>query len=228
MMNDTFDFFKNMLGSVPGMNMPGMVMPTLSVDEIEKQIKDLKAVESWLALNMSMLQGTIQALEVQKTTISTLQTMGETFSAAMQPPAMPSAPDKPAYQSPFASAASTKTAPAEQAAAPEKPVAPENATGTDKPAAHGMPADMLGAAGVSQMVNPAAWWNMLQEQFKQAVDTAAAMSPDLSAAASAGTAPATAAAAEPAKKTPAKPATGAAPRKRKASPKVSTKASPKA
>ena len=73
-MTDTLDFVKNLWGgmSVPGMGIPGMVMPTLSVEEINKQIADLKAVESWLTLNMNMLRGTIQALEV-------LAELGELF-----------------------------------------------------------------------------------------------------------------------------------------------------
>src|SRR5215212_7434460 len=81
-MTDTLEFVKNMWS---GMNIPGMVIPTLSVDDINKQITDLKAVEAWLTLNMNMLRGTIQALEVQSATIATLQSMGETVSAMMKP-----------------------------------------------------------------------------------------------------------------------------------------------
>ena len=60
-MTDTLDFVKNLWGgmSIPGMGIPGMVMPTLSVEEINKQISDLKTVESWLTLNMNMLRSTI-------------------------------------------------------------------------------------------------------------------------------------------------------------------------
>ncbi|MBI1891097.1 MAG: hypothetical protein HYS18_10650 [Burkholderiales bacterium] len=172
-MADTFDFFRNMWSGMPGMNLPGMnlpsmVMPTLSVDEIERQIKELKAVESWLALNLNMLQGTIQALEVQKATISTIHTMGESFTAAMQPsPPKPaeSAPKaekagKPAFESPFhTSAFSTgESAPAGKSTA-EAPTDDQQAM-------------------IPPMANPAVWWNMLQDQFKQAVDTAAAMAPE--------------------------------------------------
>src|SRR5688572_10091160 len=94
---DTLEFVKNLWGSmgIPGMSMPGMnmtgmnipglVIPTLSVDEINKKITDLRAVESWLTLNMNMLRGGIQALEVQAATISTLQQMGETFAASISP-----------------------------------------------------------------------------------------------------------------------------------------------
>jgi hypothetical protein len=160
-MTNTFDFFKNMWSGMPGMNLPGMnlpsmVMPSLSVDEIERQIKDLKAVESWLALNLNMLQGTIQALEVQKATISTIQTMGESFSAAMQPPPKTTEPSpKSGFDSPFKATAA-------------KPAEAPAASSVD-PAAGEQP-NMI-----PPMANPAVWWNMLQDQFKQAVDTAAAM-----------------------------------------------------
>lgn len=160
---DTLDFVKNLWGSmgVPGMNMsgmniPGMVMPTLSVDEINKRITDMKAVESWLTLNMSMLRSTIQALEVQAATISTLQSMGETFSATM-------------------GAAAREPQPA-PAAAPSFGATSGNGTeGAEK--LHGAPQptskDELDAASLTApLVNAAAWWNMLQDQFKQAVSGA--------------------------------------------------------
>src|SRR4051794_15708193 len=88
-MTDTLEFMKNMWGGMGASStgIPGMMMPTLSVEEINKQIKDLKAVESWLSVNMNMLRGTIQALEVQSATISTLQAMGQNLSAAMNPAA---------------------------------------------------------------------------------------------------------------------------------------------
>ena len=78
-MADTLEFVKKMWGGAhASTGIPGMVMPTLSLDEVNKQIADLKAVESWLSVNMNMLRGTIQALEVQAATISTLQAMGAT------------------------------------------------------------------------------------------------------------------------------------------------------
>lgn len=162
-MADTFDFFKNMWSGMPGMNLPGMnlpsmVMPSLSVDEVNRQIKDLKAVESWLSLNLSMLQGTIQALEVQKATIATIQTMGESFSAAMQPQSKPEeSAGKSHFDSPFSKPAATVN----QAAKP----APQAADATAADVQNALP----------PMANPAAWWGMLQDQFKQAVNTATAM-----------------------------------------------------
>ncbi len=206
---DTFDFVKNMWGgmNIPGMNIPGMVMPTLSVDEINKQIKDLKAVESWLTLNMNMLHGTIQALEVQSATLSTLQSMSESFTSAMTPPKAKQEPsDKPAFESPFsfskapANSPADKPAPAVKPAEPAKPVVAEEA----------LAAELANAA--PPLANPAAWWNMLQDQFKQAVNTAAAMTPEMPAAAAAPVGKAA-----PARK---KAASAAATGKRKAPPKA--------
>jgi hypothetical protein len=47
-------------------NAPSALVPTLDVDELDKRIADLKAVEQWLNLNVSMLHGTIQGLEIQR------------------------------------------------------------------------------------------------------------------------------------------------------------------
>ena len=186
MMSDTLDFFKNMWENAPGMNLPGMkhipgmVMPTLSIDEIDKQIKDLQAVESWLSLNLNMLHTTIQALEVQKATISTLQTMGETITAAMHPQGMTAASaEMPSFQSPFTSPFASPFA------APAKPAAEEKKAEQDEMPSSIQPALDATAAmadAMQPLANPAAWWGMLQDQFKQAVDTAAAMTPDMGTA----------------------------------------------
>ena len=80
-MQDSLEFIKKMWG---GMGVPGMVVPTLSVEEINKKISDLKAVESWLNLNLNMLRTTIQALEVQSGTISALQAMAAVNQASTE------------------------------------------------------------------------------------------------------------------------------------------------
>jgi hypothetical protein len=77
--NDPLQFMKSMWSqmgaSVPGFSLPGMVTPTLDNDELEKRITDLKAVEGWLRMNLSMLQLTIQGLEMQQSTLSAVRTM---------------------------------------------------------------------------------------------------------------------------------------------------------
>jgi len=194
--SDTLDFVKNLWGSmsVPGISIPGMVTPTLSVDELDKKIADLKAVESWLNLNLSMLRGTIQALEVQRGTIATLKSMGATLANAVK---QPGANEKSVLAAaPYASAffAQPAAEPAEKVESwpPRKaepkvearvePVAepkPEAPTAQAAPAAAGG----AGSPGAAPMANPALWWNMLQDQFKQAVSTA--LSSDAMAGASA-------------------------------------------
>lgn len=154
-MTDTLEFVKNMWG---GMKIPGMVMPTLSVDDINKQISDLKAVESWLTLNMNMLRGTIQALEVQSATLATLQAMSTNMNSIMQSNT-PKNSDKPEFVSPFSSSTS----------------ASEKKPGSDAPPQ--AQSDANAPDMNPPFANPAIWWNMLQDQFKQAVNTAMAPEP---------------------------------------------------
>ena len=74
--NDPLNFMRNMWGKM-GFTLPGMVTPTFDLEELDKRIKDMKAVEGWLRMNLSMLQMTIQGLEMQRTTVSAVQTMGK-------------------------------------------------------------------------------------------------------------------------------------------------------
>jgi len=172
---DTLDFVKNLWGSmsVPGMGMPGITAPTMSVEELDKKISDLKAVEAWLNLNTSMLRGSIQALEVQRGTIATLKSMGASLAAAIT---QPGASEKTVFESvPYASAFFQQATPAP---APKPAPAPAPAP---EPAAAAP--DDAGKQAAAQLANPSAWWNLLQDQFKQAVSTA--MSPDAASAAAA-------------------------------------------
>ena len=94
-MNDPLGFMRNMWGQM-GFNLPGMVTPTFDVEELDKRIKDMKAVEGWLRMNLSMLQMTIQGLEMQRSTVSAVTTMGQMASDAaksMKPDAAPEVPN---------------------------------------------------------------------------------------------------------------------------------------
>lgn len=196
-MTDTLDFVKNLWGSMGVV--PGIAAPTLSVDDLDKKINDLRAVEAWLNLNSGMVRGTIQALEVQRNTIATLKSMGKTLADAVQQPG--AAKEKSLFESiPYASAffqhaaealtpaaagpapkgaspfaapfAAPAPAPAAKAEAPaakaEAPAAQADAPGAKAPLSDAEAA----AAAAAPMVNAAAWWNLLQDQFKQAVTTA--------------------------------------------------------
>lgn len=46
-----------------------------SIEELDKRINELKSVENWLTLNLSMLKNTIQSLELQRTNLQSLQEM---------------------------------------------------------------------------------------------------------------------------------------------------------
>jgi hypothetical protein len=113
-----FDFLQNLgqaanpgaKGSPQGMpNMASWVAPTMNVEELDKRIQELKTVQFWLEQNTNALKATIQALEVQKMTLSTLQGMNvnmqdlaKAFTAKM--PDLNKAPeaDKPAAEAPAA------------------------------------------------------------------------------------------------------------------------------
>jgi hypothetical protein len=97
--HDPLNFMRNMWGNM-GFSLPGMVAPTFDVDELDKRIKDMKAVEGWLRMNLSMLQMTIQGLEMQRTTVSAVQAMGKMASDAAK--SMTSdTPEQPAPQPHF-------------------------------------------------------------------------------------------------------------------------------
>ncbi|CDG85395.1 tfp pilus assembly protein FimV [Janthinobacterium agaricidamnosum NBRC 102515 = DSM 9628] len=167
-MTDTLDFVKNLWGSmnVPGMSIPGITAPTLSVEELDKKISDLKAVESWLNLNTSMLRGSIQALEVQRGTIATLKSMGASLAAAIQ---QPGAGEKTLFESsPYASAFF------QHGQAPQAQPEPAPAAPPEPQAAQPAPQTPVPDSPAAQMANPGVWWNLLQDQFKQAVSTAMA------------------------------------------------------
>lgn len=86
---DGFDFIRKLWGST-GFNFPGMVTPSLDVDELERRVTELKAVEGWLKMNLGMLQMSIQGLEVQRTTLAAMQAMSQ------------SAQENPEVSNPFA------------------------------------------------------------------------------------------------------------------------------
>jgi hypothetical protein len=74
-MNDGVDFMKKLWGSASSA-VPGLGVPGLSVDDLEKKITDLRAVEGWLGTHLSLLRTTIQSLEVQRNTMIMLHSLG--------------------------------------------------------------------------------------------------------------------------------------------------------
>jgi hypothetical protein len=72
-----FDFLQDLVKNA-GAALPGIgqwVAPTIDPAELTKRIDELRTVQFWLEQNAKMLGATIQALEVQRMTLSTLKTM---------------------------------------------------------------------------------------------------------------------------------------------------------
>jgi hypothetical protein len=67
---------KSAAASIPQLPNPAnWIAPTLSTEELDKRLEELKAVQFWLDQNAKALQATITALEVQKMTLNTLKGM---------------------------------------------------------------------------------------------------------------------------------------------------------
>ncbi|BBB69355.1 hypothetical protein UNDYM_5102 [Undibacterium sp. YM2] len=249
-MGDTLSFVKKLWGN---MQVPGMVAPPMSVDELDKKIQDLKTVESWLTVNMNMLRGTIQALEVQRATLAALQSIGESFAQhAQQAGAMAEQATTSSTASNSGNSNSNSNAdwpmhphtaktkvdepdpddevdedsadmPPEAGASVAEAEAPveeltqstktNNATNAAKATKEADSADAS-----TPFVNPAAWWGLLQEQFKQAVSKAIQGEQESS----------TAAEAAPVQKTAGKSTAGAATKTVKAGASVRAKPASKA
>jgi len=63
-----------------GFGAPSMAT-TVSVEALDQRITDLRAVENWLRMNLTVLASTIQGLEVQRATVSTFKSFMNNASA---------------------------------------------------------------------------------------------------------------------------------------------------
>ncbi len=146
-----FEFLQGLVKNA-GAALPSIgqwVAPTLSPEELGKRIEELRTVQFWLEQNARMLGATIQALEVQRMTLSTLQNMNVQMDdlreslkirlpgdAAGAPSAEPAAP-----------------------AVEAKPEKPKAARKTVKPKAQ----EPSGPGPV----DPMQWWGALTKQFTE-------------------------------------------------------------
>lgn len=180
-----FDFLQSLAGQAAsgvaqglGQGLPQLpqlsswVAPTFSVEELEKRIGELKAVHFWLDQNAKALAATIQALEVQKMTLATLETMnfslGDVADALkVKPVGAAAGAGAPAGKTQFAGlevpertyGQADAKAPARRKAAPRKAAAKAG-----KAAAQAAAAEPASAGGV---VDPMQWWGALSQQFQQ-------------------------------------------------------------
>jgi hypothetical protein len=137
-----FDFLQGLLKNA-GAGLPNMgqwVAPTLNPEELDKRIQELKTVQFWLEQNAKLLATTIQAMEVQRMTLATLQTMN-----------LPLADIGNALRlKPLSAAKQAEPATAAPAAAKAR-----------------RPAAKKGAAAAPAAVDPLQWWGALTQQFTE-------------------------------------------------------------
>jgi hypothetical protein len=79
---ELFEFFQKMWNPM-SFPIPGMFQPTMSVEEVEKKIAELRSVENWLKMNLTFVQMTTKTLEMQK---SALQSIQESAAARAEKP----------------------------------------------------------------------------------------------------------------------------------------------
>jgi hypothetical protein len=89
---DPFEFLKTLWGPM-GLPLPGPLGLGLDRSEVDKRIAELRSVESWLGMNLSVLRATLHGLEMQKAALAAMQ---GTASAATAPDVPESSPRAPA------------------------------------------------------------------------------------------------------------------------------------
>jgi len=170
-----FDFLQNLAKQAAGSatqsipqlpNLGNWVAPTLNVEELDKRIEELKAVQFWLDQNATALKATIQALEVQKMTLATLKGMNFNMGDVAN-----------AFKLKVAdSVAGGVQRVADKARTFSGLEVPLSSFGTGKPAAKPgtakakAPAASKAAAAPAGVVDPMQWWGALTQQF-QAIAT---------------------------------------------------------
>ena len=175
-----FDFLQNLAkgasSSIPQLpNLSNWVAPTISVEELEKRIDELKAVQFWLEQNSRALAATIQALEVQKMTLATLKGMNFSMGDVANAFKLKTADT---VMSGVQKAADTVTGAAEAVtsaaarvtgrSAADEQASDEGETDAE-PAAKAKPKakGKASAAAEPAVVDPMQWWGALTSQFQQ-------------------------------------------------------------
>jgi hypothetical protein len=164
-----FDFLQNLAKQAAGSatqsipqlpNLGNWVAPTLNVEELDKRIEELKAVQFWLDQNATALKATIQALEVQKMTLATLKGMNFNMGDVAN-----------AFKLKVAdSVAGGVQRVADKARTFSGLEVPPTSFGADKPAAKSRTKAKTPAAPAAGVVDPMQWWGALTQQF-QAIAT---------------------------------------------------------
>ncbi len=156
-----FEFLQSLTrpGAAPSAGPAAWVAPTLSEEDIDKRTQELKAVLFWLEQNTTALKATIQALEVQKMTLSALKGMNVSLQDMAQAFSV---------KSPAASGAATAASAAPAAELKPRPAAAR----PSRSRARAQPSSKTPAP--SGVVDPMQWWGALTQQFQQIANAAVA------------------------------------------------------
>lgn len=195
--------------------LPGTLGATsVSSQDIEQRIAELRAVEQWLQMNLAMLGSTIQALEVQRTTVSTLNAWMTSMAGSMPGAGSPASaaapssldvalgvPPKGSDASPPSADSSglfAASAAQSQGASGSGPASKASAPAGGTPGRAGsVPAGHAAMQG---------WWDMVQNQFNHLAEATAATVAAAAQPSTAGAAQPTGATTAASKKTIAKKA----------------------
>lgn len=142
-----FDFLQGLVKNA-GHSLPAMgqwIAPVLDPAELDRRIAELRTVQFWLEQNARMISATIQAMEVQRMTLSALQGMNVSMGDLSEALKI-RVPDV------FGSDAAAAQAPA--AAPAPAPAPPAGQPEDDGPSA-------------APAVDPMQWWGALTQQFTQ-------------------------------------------------------------
>ncbi|MEJ6004991.1 PhaM family polyhydroxyalkanoate granule multifunctional regulatory protein [Paucibacter sp. AS339] len=173
-----FDFLQGLVKNA-GAALPGIgqwVAPTINPEELGKRIEELRTVQFWLEQNGRMLGATIQALEVQRMTLSTLQSMNVPLAQLSEALKMPGTTSSPAEANPMAAwpgvppeimAAAAKSMNMPAAAAAVSAAAKPASAASPAAAKAKKPATPTAPTAPALAVDPMQWWGALSQQFTQ-------------------------------------------------------------
>jgi hypothetical protein len=155
-----FEFFQGLVKNA-GSALPGIgqwVAPTLDPDEIGRRIEELRTVKFWLEQNARILETTLQALEVQRMTLSTLKTMNVQMEDLRDSLKVPLTDAKPPRASSVPTHPAATAAPAPASAT--RPPRSKHSTAAASTASAAAPA-------ATPAVDPMQWWTALTQQFTE-------------------------------------------------------------
>jgi len=171
-----FDFLQNLVKQAAGSttqampqlsNLGNWIAPTLNVEELDKRVQELKAVQFWLDQNAAALKATIQALELQKMTLATLKGMNfnmgdvaDAFKLQVDDTLGGSMARKADKGDKAKGFAGLEIPPSAFQASKEKADAGQKPSASKADAAGEAPAPAAG------MADPMQWWGALTQQFQ--------------------------------------------------------------